>query len=129
MDIQLREKKPTRHEEGTRQGPWFEPAVDIYETDKLLTIDADLPGVSGNDIQVDLRDNVLTISASVPPVADKWRPVYAEYQVGHYSRQFRLGDQIDQAKISAGVKDGVLHLELPKSERAQPRRIEVKPAS
>jgi HSP20 family molecular chaperone IbpA len=125
-DLTVREKRPLQRGEGTRQGPYFEPAVDIYETEVALTLEADVPGVAGKDIQVDLRDSLLTISAAVPALDSKWRPIYTEYQVGHYTRQFRLDERIDQTKISAQVKDGVLTLELPKSERAQPRKIEVK---
>lgn len=81
-----------------------------------------------DDVQIDLRDSLLTITARVPPLDPKWRPVYTEYDIGHFTRQFRLDERIDQAKISAQVKDGVLVLELPKSERAQPRKIQVKTA-
>jgi HSP20 family protein len=123
-DLTPREKQVTR-EEGTRQGPYFEPPVDIYETEEALVVTADLPGVDPSDVQTDLRDNLLTITAPTRPVDPKWKPLHQEYPVGHYLRQFRLGQQIDQTKISAELKDGVLTLTLPKTDHARPRRIQI----
>lgn len=125
-ELQVREKKPIQGEEGTRRGPYFEPPVDIYETPKALVLEADVPGAGTADVQVDLHDGVITLSAHVRPVDAAWRPLHVEYETGNYVRQFRLDEQVDQARISARCKDGVLTLELPKTEKAQPRRIEVK---
>jgi HSP20 family protein len=111
-------------EAGSYEGRWFEPAVDIYETDDALTLVADLPGVGAEDVNTDLRDNLLTITARFKN-ATQWKPVYEEYAEGHYMRQFRLGQQIDQAKISASMKDGVLTLTLPKADSAKPRKIQI----
>src|ERR1700687_4139502 len=120
-EMQVREKSPTR-EAGTREGIYFEPPVDIFETSDALTLVADVPGAEPNDIQTDLHDNTLTIAATVKPLDPRWRPVYEEYAIGHYTRQFRLGQEIDQSKISAQLKDGVLTLTLPKAEAAKPRQ-------
>lgn len=124
-EMAAREKKPLAREEGTRQGAWFEPTVDIYENAAELTLAADMPG-AGKELSVDLKDNLLTISAQVPPMDPQWQRVYAEYEIGHFTRQFRLDERIDQARITAQMKDGVLTVVLPKVERAQPRRVEVK---
>jgi len=123
-DLSVREKQATR-EEGTRQGPYFQPPVDIYETEEAIVLTADLPGVDASDVQTDLRDNLLTITAPTRSVEPSWKPVHQEYPVGHYLRQFRLGQQIDQAKITAELKDGVLTLTLPKADHARPRRIQI----
>ena len=123
-EMQVREKAATR-EAGTWEGPYFEPRVDIYETADALTLTAEVPGAAADDLQTDLKDNLLTISARVDAVDAKWKPLYEEYNVGHYLRQFRLGEQIDQARISAQLKDGVLTLTLPKAASARPRRIRV----
>lgn len=125
-ELTLREatKAPSR-ESGTREGRYFEPQVDIFETDAALVIQADLPGVEAGDVETHLENNLLTITAPLPVRNDGWRPVYAEYAEGHFQRQFRLGQRIDQAKISAALKDGVLTLTLPKVDSARPRRIQV----
>ncbi len=125
QDIPVREKQGSR-EQGTHQGPYFEPAVDIFETEEALTVRADVPGAEPEDIDTDVRDNLLTLTARVRPLDSKWRPLREEYAVGHYVRQFRLGQHIDQSKISAELKDGVLTLTLPKADHARPRRIQVK---
>jgi len=123
-EMQMRGKSPTR-ETGTREGPYFEPAVDIFETADALTLVADLPGTDPQDILTDLRDNLLTITATVKPLPERWKPVYEEYSIGHFMRQFRLGQQIDQSKITAQLRDGVLTLTLPKVDTARPRQIKI----
>lgn len=127
-DLELREKRPVEKAEGTRKGPYFEPRVDIYETPIALTVVADLPGTTNGNLEVDLAENVLTLTARVNEPDKRWRPIYEEYRIGHYSRQFRVGGQVDQGKIAAKMKDGVLTLSLPKVETAHPRKIRVETA-
>lgn len=124
-DIAVHEKEELDTEEGTRPGRYYKPAVDIFETEDALTLVADVPGADPDNFDIDLRDSMLTISASTAGAEDRWKPVYAEYQPGHFWRRFRLGQQIDQSKISANLEDGVLELTLPKVEKARPRKIEV----
>jgi HSP20 family protein len=124
-ELPVREKHVTS-QPGTFEGPHFEPEVDIYETEDALVLSADLPGVSAEDITTDVRDSLLTLTARAKPVDAKWKPLFREYAVGNYTRQFRLGQQIDQSRITAQLKEGVLTLTLPKSERVRPRRIEIK---
>jgi len=113
--------------EQTRPGPTYTPAADIFENDDTITVLADIPGVKAADLQIDLRDDVLTLSgrASAGTTASE-SPVLREYAVGTFFRQFTLSDTIDQAKIDANLKDGVLRLELPKAERARPRQIRIR---
>jgi HSP20 family protein len=127
-ELTVRNKEELQAEEGTREGIYFKPAVDIYETDKALVVLADVPGCKANDFEIDVRDNLLTLTGMVSPVDDRWTPLYQEYRTGHFMREFRLGQQIDQSKISAELNDGVLKLTLPKAESAQPRKIKVKTA-
>ena len=126
-DLTVREasKAPAR-ESGTREGRYFEPRVDIYETADALVVQADLPGVAAEDVETHLENNLLTLTGTLKASDDSWRPVYGEYAVGHFQRQFRVGQQIDQAKISAALKDGVLTLTLPKVDHVKPRKIAVR---
>jgi HSP20 family molecular chaperone IbpA len=113
--------------EPTRPGLSFTPTVDIFETDHDITLLADMPGVNAEDLIIDLRENVLTLSADVvDPEGPDEVEVLREYRTGSYYRQFSLSEMIDQAKIEADLKDGVLGLKLPKVEAAQPRRMAVK---
>lgn len=108
------------------EGPTFKPRVDLYETAEKLTLVADMPGVKTEHVDIDVRDNVLTVTARTRQLEARWRPVHEEWRPGHFVRQLRLGQQIDQSRISATLRDGVLTVELPKVERMQPRRVEVR---
>lgn len=112
--------------EHTKTGPTFTPAVDIFETDTEIVLLADIPGVTAQELDVDLRDDILTLEGEVtPPEATDEVDVLREYLTGKYYRQFTLSEAIDQTKIEAGLKDGVLRLTLPKVEKATPRKITV----
>jgi len=115
--------------EQTVPGPVFTPYVDIFETEKALTVVADMPGVTPEDLSIDLRENVLSFVGDVAAPEDEGEAdVYREYRTGRYAREFTLGELIDQEKIDAELKDGVLRLTLPKVEKATPRKIAVKSA-
>jgi HSP20 family molecular chaperone IbpA len=113
--------------EQTRPGPVYSPAVDIFENDASITVLADMPRVKPQDLEIDLRENVLTLTGRPTPAdGAKEAHVLREYQTGTFFRQFTLSETIDQAKIDARLTDGVLRLELPKVERARPRQITVR---
>jgi HSP20 family molecular chaperone IbpA len=113
--------------EQTRPGPVYSPPVDIFETEAAITVLADMPGVKPDQLQIDLRDSVLTLTGRVsPPAASNESDVLREYAAGTFLRQFTLSEMIDQTKIDAKLSDGVLRLELPKVERAKPRQITVR---
>ena len=126
--LQAKEKaEVTAPAEQTRAGVVFTPAVDIFETEKDITLLADMPGVKAGDLNIDLRESVLTLDGDVkPPEGEGEVDVIREYRTGKYYRQFTLSQVIDQGKIDAELKDGVLHLRLPKVEAATPRKIVVK---
>lgn len=126
--LQAKEKaEATTPAEQTRPGLVFTPAVDIFETDKELTLVADMPGVKAEYLNIDLRDNVLTLDGEAQsPEGPGETDVVREYRIGNYYRQFNLSQVIDQTKIDAELKDGVLRLRLPKVEAAKPRKIAVK---
>jgi HSP20 family protein len=128
-EIQVKEKQEVRAPEQTQPGLVFTPAVDIFETDQDITVLADLPGVKADGLTIDLRDNALTIMGVIVPYEkENEQDVLIEYEIGKYFRQFTLSNLIDQARINASLKDGVLHLVLPKAETAKPRKIEVQAA-
>jgi HSP20 family protein len=113
--------------EQTRPGAVYTPSVDIFESDEAITVLADMPGVKAQDLEIDLRERVLTLTARTT-LADssKESDVLREYESGTFFRQFTLSELVDQAKIVARLADGVLRLELPKVEKARPRRISVR---
>lgn len=128
--LQAKEKKEVATPaELTKPGLVFNPAVDIFETERELTLLADLPGVNAKDLKIDLNDNVLTLTADETSLEGPGeKDVIREYRNGSYYRQFSLSDTIDQSKIEAVIKDGVLRLTLPKVEAMTPRKIRVKVA-
>lgn len=128
-EMEVREKQELQGREGTRSGTYFRPAVDIFETDQNLMIKADIPGCNPDDVEVNLEDNRLTLTAPTGGMndagADRWEQVYGEYREGHFLREFRLGKSIDRNNITAEMNNGVLELTLPKAEQAKPKKIEV----
>jgi len=127
-DLQVKPKqKLTSPAEQTRPGLVFTPNVDIFETDNEITLLADMPGVSADNLTIDLRENILTLTGEVAPFEGaNEEDILIEYDVGKYLRQFNLSSVIDQSKIDAKLNDGVLRLSLPKVEEVKPRKIEIK---
>ncbi len=123
----VREKKElVAKEEKTVPGRYYIPYSDIYETDEALSVVMEMPGVEKKDLDVKLEDDVLSVDGRIDFAKYKdMEPVYAEYNVGHYTRSFTLGSAIDKEKISANLEDGVLTLTLPKAKHAQPRKITI----
>ncbi|HBF43531.1 MAG TPA: heat-shock protein Hsp20 [Desulfobacteraceae bacterium] len=128
--LKVKEKKElTTASEQIQPGPAFTPAVDIFETDHDITVLADMPGVKAKNLNIDLRDDVLTLAGDVKsPEGPDEVEMLTEYQTGKYFRQFTLSEVIDQSNIDANLKDGVLRLNLPKIAPATPRKIKVKVA-
>ncbi len=113
--------------EQTKSGRVFIPDVDIYETDKEIVLLADMPGVNPDKLNINLKDNILTLDGEIEKLEkDDELELFKEFETGRYYRQFSLSYVIDQSKIEAQLKDGVLRLILPKVEMATPRKIEVK---
>jgi len=129
-ELKVREKQEVSSPaEQTTPGLVFTPAVDIFETEKEITLLADMPGVKADRLTIDLRDNILTLSGEIVPFenADE-EDILVEYETGKYYRQFTIGELINQEKIDAKLNDGVLELKLPKVEKATPKKIVVKSA-
>ena len=126
-ELKVKEKQEvTTSAEQTKPGLVFTPAVDIFENDTEIVLLADMPGVKAQDLNIDLRDDTLTLDGGVEALeASGEESVLMEYEVGKYFRKFSLSEVIDQEKIDAQLKDGVLRLTLPKVEKATPRTIAV----
>lgn len=116
---------PQVREETRSQERYITPPVDIYETADGLVVKADLPGVAKENLDIRVENNLLTLRGKSGHVATG-EPIYREYELVHFFRQFELNERVDQGKISADLKHGVLTLTLPKAEEAKPRRIDVK---
>lgn len=127
-EMTVKEKKALEEgaKESTRPGRVFVPAVDILENEEEIIVLADMPGVSSKNVDIDLRESVLTIEGRITPVeGEKEVTVYREFDWGDYLRQFTLSDAIDQEKITAKMDQGVLRLTLPKAEKRKPQKIQV----
>ena len=106
----------------------FSPSVDIQEAANEVLIQADLPGVSEKDIDVQVEDGVLLLSGNKKVSKDEKNEgyTYREGSYGSVHRQFNLGTKIDVEKIKAQYTNGVLTLTLPKKEEIKPKQIEIK---
>lgn len=126
-DLEVSAKREIEKSEGepTREGLMFQPHVDIVEDEQSIVLFADLPGVRKDDIDIDVREGVLTLTGPVSPPEESWQPLMREFQMGGFSRRFTLSERIDTERINAKLEHGVLRLELPKVAQAEPRKIEI----
>ncbi len=127
QELQVQQKRELEKKEDTTiPARVFLPMTDIYETRDALKVVLEMPGVDKSNVNIQVEDGVLTVEGRLD--FSKYRdlqPLYTEYNVGHYSRSFRLSTKINQGKIGAEMKDGVLSLVLPKAEEAKPVSIRV----
>ena len=128
QELQVQQKRELeKKEETTVPARIFLPTADIYETQDALTVTLEIPGVEKDKVEVSVEDGVLKVEGRLDfSKYQGLQPLYTEYNVGNYSRSFRLSSKIDQSSISAELKDGVLSLVLPKVQEAKPRTIQVK---
>jgi len=126
QELQVQKKRELK-EETTIPARMFVPAADIFEGENDLTVILEMPGVEKGNVDIRVEDGVLNVEGRLDLTKYQGlQPLYTEYNIGHYSRSFRLSNKIDQNKIAAEMKDGVLSLKLPKAEEAKPRTIQVK---
>lgn len=125
--LEVQQKKELQEkEEKTVPGRFYVPYTDIYETDKALVVVMEMPGVDKKDIDIKLEKNEISIEGRIDfNKYEGYKPTYTEYNVGHFSRSFRLSSEIDQGAIEANVENGVLTLNLPKIPEAAPRKIQI----
>ena len=113
--------------ERTRTRRVYAARTDILETEEALILVADMPGVLPEGLDVTLEGRELTVRGRAGEYTPAgYSPAYLEYEPGHYERSFVLSEEIDAERIEARLKDGVLHLTLPKVPTAQARRIQVR---
>lgn len=102
------------------------PAVDVFEDAAGITLLADMPGVSKEQLELKVEGDALLLEGGVQPrTPDGLEAIYAELRAPRYRRSFTLSRELDTTRIEANLKDGVLKLRIPKQAHAQPRRIAV----
>ena len=127
LQVQQKRELEKKKEEATIPARVFVPTADIYETEGALTVVMEMPGVDKGNVDISVHDGTLKVEGRLDfSKYEGLQPVYTEYNIGHYVRSFSLSSKIDQNKIGAEMKDGVLSLVLPKVEEAKPRTIQVK---
>jgi HSP20 family protein len=126
------DQAPQRQEGGAetaRGAAVYRPIADIVERDDGVVVQIEMPGVSSDDVEISVERRVLTVRGRGRVTAPEgFRCVYAEYGEGDYERAFTLSQDIDEGRIAAEMRHGVLTLILPRAEAAKPRKIEVKAA-
>ncbi|MDK2857172.1 MAG: hypothetical protein PWQ89_291 [Verrucomicrobiota bacterium] len=122
-------RNPTETAEPVENRPVFVPDTDIYEKENSILVRCDMPGVDSSGMEITLDDHVLTITGSQGRYQPEgFDPVLEEYGTGVYRRSFTMSREIDEAGITARIRNGVLEVELPKAADARPRRIAVEVA-
>jgi HSP20 family molecular chaperone IbpA len=103
------------------------PAVDIFENESGITVQADMPGVSRERLEIQVDRDTLAIEGRADiPMPEGMEALYADVRSTRYQRSFSLSSELDAEKVDASFKDGVLTLRIPKREQYQPRKIEVR---
>lgn len=127
QELQVQQKREVeKKQETTVPSRAFLPVTDIFETDQALTVVLEMPGVGEDNVDISVENDILTIEGRINySKYEGLEPVYTEYNIGHYVRSFQLSSKIEQSEISAGLKDGVMTLVLPKAEKAKPRKIKL----
>lgn len=113
--------------ESTEQEYVVRPAVDIFEDESGLTVQADMPGVSREQLDVQIDSDSLSIVGKVKIAVPKnMDALYADFRSTRYERNFSLSRELDGDNVEANLKDGILTLRIPKREQFTPRKIEVR---
>lgn len=130
-ELQTRSEQTPQAAESARQAPVMvlRPGVDIVERPEGIDLWADLPGVDREHLDIEVANDSLTISGDIVLDApEDLKPLHADVRTTRYERRFSLGKELQSDRIEAHLKDGVLHLFIPKAEEVRPRKIEVQAA-
>jgi len=122
---QTLEKENPRKMEAVQPAETISPDVNIYETNDGYLLEAEMPGVSKDGLEITLDGNELTITGRRNSEVTAGEPLFCERSSVNYQRTFELDPAIDTARINAKMNQGLLTLTLPKSEKVQPRKITV----
>ena len=119
------DKNVQNREETRSNDKYMRPAVNIIETEEGLTLTADIPGATKENLDINVEKGILTISA--PTTYNQMgQPAYREFELANYYRQFSIPESLDHEKAKADYANGILTLRVPKAEIAKPKKIEVK---
>lgn len=126
-DVATRKGKAVQ--ESKKQASTIRPAVDIFEDATGITVQADMPGVSRDGLNIQIDNDSLSIDGDINiTMPENMEVAYADVRSSHYQRSFSLSRELDSDNIEASLKDGVLILRIPKREEHKPRKIEVRTA-
>ena len=115
---------PAARESVERAVSTLVPAVDIYETDQAFVLLADMPGVAPDGVEVLTERDTLVVRGRAE--RQNSEADYQEFELGEYRRTFLITEDLDAAAITAKLADGVLRVDIPKSERLKPKKIPVR---
>jgi HSP20 family protein len=126
VTTQREQRNPTQTNAANRgQVEYTAPEVNIYETKDGYVLEAEMPGVNKDGLEITLEGAEITITGHKPDAALQGQPVVRESSALQYRRVFDLDPAVDTKRISARMEQGVLTLTLPKSEQVKPRKIKV----
>jgi HSP20 family protein len=123
MNAVAEKEKPTK---AAVERPFVAPDVNIYETEEGYVLQAEMPGVTKQGLEITLEGNTLTFLGRRAEEPAAGSVLYRESRGQNYRRVFELDPAIDTAKIGAEMRQGLLTLTLPKAEHVKPRKIEIK---
>lgn len=125
QEVAKQASQETQH--GNESKGAIRPPVDIFEDATGITLQADMPGVSKERLNIQVENDALSIAGDADiEMPDGMTALYADVRSTHYERSFSLSKELDLDKIEATLKDGVVILRIPKREELQPRKIEVR---
>ena len=106
----------------------WKPKFEVLNTENEYRVRAEIPGMSKKDINIEVTDNILKISGERKVTNNKLENDYSEFLYGKFSRRFNLPDDVEENKIKASMKDGILALAIPRTEPAKPdvKKIQIK---
>jgi HSP20 family molecular chaperone IbpA len=120
-------RESTQTQKARESGPTLRPPVNVFEDAEGITLEADMPGVSRDRLELQVDKDSLLIEGDVQVATPEgMEALYADVRATRYSRSFALSRELDTENIDASLKDGVLRLRIPKRAEVRPRRIEVR---